>query len=166
MGLFSEKVRTPLNLTTVEIVDHVCKGLAYSALPTLVQANARHVLLQGTNTRRPIELLPHQLITNRIVCFGPFVAFASTLTRALGFQPVEPGAPPKFTLREDRLPGTTVSWRQWAEQREVEEWIQSVGGVLDQGWNDRFSTLFLFDILLSLTLIRFQSGSLTTGSSI
>ena len=29
------------------------------------------------------------------------------------------------------------SWKNWAEMREVEEWIQSVAGVLDQGWNEQ-----------------------------
>jgi len=52
-------------------------------------------------------------------------------------QPVEPGAPPKFTLREDRIPGTTESWKAWCEGREVDEWVQSVAGVLDQGWNEQ-----------------------------
>ncbi|KAJ7904317.1 actin-related protein Arp4p [Mycena olivaceomarginata] len=47
------------------------------------------------------------------------------------------GAPPRFTLREDRLKATTDSWRNWYEAREVEEWIQSVAGVLEQGWNDQ-----------------------------
>lgn len=52
-------------------------------------------------------------------------------------QPVESGAPPKFTLREDRISGTTESWKVWSENREVDEWIQSVAGVLDQGWNEQ-----------------------------
>ena len=51
-------------------------------------------------------------------------------------KPVDAGVPPKFTLREDRQAGTTDSWRTWAENREVEEWMQSVAGVLPQGWND------------------------------
>lgn len=54
-------------------------------------------------------------------------------------QPVEPGAPAQFTLREDRLAGTTESWRSWYEGREVDEWIQSVAGVLDQGWNEQYA---------------------------
>jgi actin-like protein 6B len=40
-------------------------------------------------------------------------------------------------LREDRIPGTTESWKVWCENREVDEWIQSVAGVLDQGWNEQ-----------------------------
>lgn len=52
-------------------------------------------------------------------------------------KPVDPGVPPKYTLRRDRELGLTDSWRQWAEAREVEEWIQSVAGVLEQGWNDQ-----------------------------
>lgn len=93
------------------------KGLVSSALPKLVKAHARHILSNPTPLRRGIELLPHQLIANKL--------------------PVEPGAPPKFSLREDRISGTTNSWRNWCENREVDEWIQSVAGVLDQGWNDQ-----------------------------
>jgi actin-like protein 6B len=53
-------------------------------------------------------------------------------------KPVEPNALPHYTLREDRIAGTTNSWRAWAENREVDEWIQSVAAVLDQGWNDQW----------------------------
>jgi hypothetical protein len=55
----------------------------------------------------------------------------------LATKPVDPGVPPKYTLRRDRELGLTDTWRQWAEAREVEEWIQSVAGVLEQGWNDQ-----------------------------
>ena len=44
---------------------------------------------------------------------------------------------PRFTLREDRVAATTDSWRAWYEAREIDEWIQSVAGVLDPGWNDQ-----------------------------
>ena len=27
----------------------------------------------------------------------------------------------------------------WAERREVNEWIQSVAAVLEQGWNDQYA---------------------------
>ena len=47
------------------------------------------------------------------------------------------GTAPRFELREDRARGTTDSWRSWYESREVEDWVQSVGGVLDQGWNEQ-----------------------------
>ncbi|KAJ7086677.1 brg1-associated factor b [Mycena epipterygia] len=95
------------------------KGLVYSPLPKLVHAHARHTLLSPNPLRggRGIDLYPHQLITNKM--------------------PVEIGAPPRFSLREDRVKGTTESWRQWYEAREVDEWIQSVAGVLEQGWNDQ-----------------------------
>lgn len=93
------------------------KGLVYTALPKLVHAHARHTLASPTQSRRAIELLPHQLISNKM--------------------PIEPGQSPRYTLREDRMQGTTESWRNWAEAREVDEWIQSVAGVLDQGWNDQ-----------------------------
>jgi len=55
----------------------------------------------------------------------------------LRVKPVEPHALPRFTLREDRVSGTTESWKKWYEANEVDEWIQSVAGVLDQGWNDQ-----------------------------
>ncbi|KAF5369832.1 hypothetical protein D9758_001252 [Tetrapyrgos nigripes] len=93
------------------------KGLAYSPLPKLVYAHARHLLTTTSQTRQAIDLSPHQLIANKL--------------------PVEPNAPPQYTLREDRLAGTTQTWRTWAEDREVEEWVQNVAGVLDQGWNDQ-----------------------------
>ncbi|KAF8631127.1 hypothetical protein AX15_002474 [Amanita polypyramis BW_CC] len=92
------------------------KGLSYSPLPTLIHAHAHHILTSPTVLRAGIELISHQLIANKI--------------------PVEPNAPPKYVFREDRIPGTTHSWRMWAERREVEEWIQGVAGVLEQGWND------------------------------
>ncbi|KAF9534416.1 actin-related protein Arp4p [Crepidotus variabilis] len=93
------------------------KGLSYSPLPKLIHAHARHVLLNPTQHRRGVELIPHQLIASKL--------------------PVDPGQPPNYTLRQDRLTGTTESWRKWAEEREVEEWVQSVAGVVDQGWNDQ-----------------------------
>jgi len=93
------------------------KGLAYSPLPKLIQAHARHILISPAQHRRGIELLPHQLIANKL--------------------PVDTGHPPKFTLRPDRIAGTTESWRMWAETHEVDEWLQSVAGVVDQGWNDQ-----------------------------
>ncbi|KAJ7179318.1 actin-related protein Arp4p [Mycena filopes] len=94
------------------------KGLVYSSLPQLVHANARHTLLAPNPQRRAgIDLYPHQLIANKM--------------------PVEVGAPPRYTLREDRVKGTTASWRAWYETREVDEWTQSVAGVLEQGWNDQ-----------------------------
>ena len=52
-------------------------------------------------------------------------------------QPVEPGTTPRFTVREDRFAKTTPSLASYYENGEVEEWIQSVAGVLDQGWNDQ-----------------------------
>jgi actin-like protein 6A len=95
------------------------KGLAYSPLPKLVQAHARHLLVSPTSHRRGIDLIPYQLIANKM--------------------PVEPGAPPKFVPRQDRIAGTTDSWRTWAQVREVDEWIQTIAGVLDQGWNDQLA---------------------------
>lgn len=111
--------------------------MAYSALPKLVQAHARHTLSSPTPTRRGIELIPQQLIASKsvgfVVCLGRLLS--DHVFRAI--QPVEPGAAPRFTLREDRIEGTTESWRDWAEHKEVDEWTQSVAGVLDQGWNDQ-----------------------------
>ncbi|KAK7470870.1 Actin-related protein 4 [Stygiomarasmius scandens] len=97
------------------------KGLAYSGLPQLVYAQARHILTNPTQARPAIDLTPHQLIFNK--------------------QPVELNALPIYTLREDRAAATTPSWRSWAENKEVEEWVQSVAGVLDQGWNDQSAAM-------------------------
>ncbi|KAI9067599.1 actin-like protein Arp4p [Trametes sanguinea] len=93
------------------------KGLAHCALPQLVHAHAKHFLTNPAGNRPAIDLTPHQLIASKI--------------------PVEPERPPKFQLREDRIAGTTATWRAWAEAREVDEWIQSVAGVLPQGWNEQ-----------------------------
>ncbi|KIM45811.1 hypothetical protein M413DRAFT_16653 [Hebeloma cylindrosporum] len=95
------------------------KGLAYSPLPKLVHAHARHLLVSPTTQRRGIDLIPYQLIANKL--------------------PVDPGALPNFALRQDRIAGTTDSWRAWAQAREVDEWVQTIAGVLDQGWNDQLA---------------------------
>lgn len=42
-------------------------GLAYSPLPKLIQAHARHILINFTPHRRGIELMPHQLIASKTV---------------------------------------------------------------------------------------------------
>jgi hypothetical protein len=42
-------------------------GLAYSPLPKLVHAHARHILVNPTQHRPGIDLLPHQLIANKMV---------------------------------------------------------------------------------------------------
>ncbi|KAH9062081.1 actin-like protein Arp4p [Lactarius vividus] len=93
------------------------KGLVHSALPQLVHAHAKHTLITASHNHPPIQLFSHQLIANKI--------------------PVEPGTMPRFTVREDRFSKTTPSLASYYENREVEEWIQSVAGVLDQGWNDQ-----------------------------
>lgn len=47
---------------------------------------------------------------------------------------------PIFQYRQDRAPLTTQSLLKYYEEREVDEWIQSVAGVLDQGWNDQLAS--------------------------
>ena len=42
-------------------------------------------------------------------------------------------------MREDRFKKTTPSLASYYENLEVDEWIQSVAGVLDQGWNDQYA---------------------------
>nr|GAT53976.1 predicted protein [Mycena chlorophos] len=93
------------------------KGLAYSALPELVHSYAHNILRSPNQHRQGIDLFPHQLIAAKTV--------------------VEANALPLYALREDRIKGTTDSWRAWYEAREVDEWAQSVAGVLEQGWNDQ-----------------------------
>ncbi|KAI0035577.1 actin family [Vararia minispora EC-137] len=91
------------------------KGLAHSGLPQLVHAQARNIL-QGA-AGGPIRLLSHQLIASKT--------------------PVEPRAAPIFTLREDRLAQTPASLLRHYESIAADEWLQSVAGVLDQGWNEQ-----------------------------
>jgi len=47
---------------------------------------------------------------------------------------------PIFTYRQDRASATAESWKVWAEQREVEEWMASVAGVLEQGWTEQLAS--------------------------
>ena len=91
-------------------------GLQRSNLPVLARLNAGGLL--GPSNRRPfpVPLIPHQLIATKT--------------------PVEPEQPPSFTYRDDRLPLTSQSWKTWATDREKDEWIASVGAVLENGWGD------------------------------
>lgn len=113
----------------------IITGMVHSALPQLVQAHAQH-LLTSSPGRPGIQLLPHQLVANKQVIKFSFLSVAS-LPITPNLQAVDTGAPPRFTLRQDRVAGTSESWRRWYEAREVEEWTQSVAGVLDQGWNEQ-----------------------------
>ena len=54
---------------------------------------------------------------------------------------MEAGAAPRFTVRHDRFAKLTPSLASYYENNEVEEWMQSVAGVLDQGWNDQCARL-------------------------
>ena len=131
-------------------------GLVYSALPELVQAHARHVLVTPNPTRHGIELLPHQLIASKLVSSFNDLALCVVLIYIFFDKPVEPGAPPRYTHRADRIAGTTESWRAWCEAREIDEWIQSVAGVLDQGWNEQFSSFFFLCVFPFLQFFFFK----------
>ncbi|TRM68368.1 actin family [Schizophyllum amplum] len=93
------------------------KGLNYSSIPDYVHRFAHDLLVMQTQQRKGIDLLPQAFISNK--------------------QPVEPNADPRFTLRQDLYQKSTKTYRDWAEAREVDEWLQSVGGILDSGWNDQ-----------------------------
>jgi len=95
------------------------KGIARSAVPMLVRTNAKHLLTNPSPQRGPIALLPHQLISQK--------------------QPVDPLQQPVFSYRQDRAASTTESWKTWAEQREVDDWIASVAAVLEQGYSDQIA---------------------------
>ena len=51
-------------------------------------------------------------------------------------QPIEIGRPHQAVLREDRISRTTESWKQWAEAREVEEWVAATNAVIETGWTE------------------------------
>ncbi|KAG6378476.1 actin-domain-containing protein [Boletus reticuloceps] len=91
------------------------KGLVYSALPKLVHAHAKHILANPTPVRRGIELYPHQLIATKI-------------SRGL-----------LVSLRYTRIgsPEPRIAGGHGMKTAEVDEWIQSVASVLDQGWNEQ-----------------------------
>ncbi|KAH8830247.1 actin family [Flagelloscypha sp. PMI_526] len=107
------------NATVTPVVDGFVlrKGMQHSLLPQFIRAGARHQLLSPNSFRPAIQLLPHQLVASKT--------------------PGEPNAQPLFALREDRFPLTTESWNAWAENREVDEWMQSVGAVAESGWNEQ-----------------------------
>ncbi|KAF8592529.1 brg1-associated factor b [Ramaria rubella] len=92
------------------------KGMTRSTVPQLVYANAMHLLARPHPHRPAIQLWPHHLIMNKV--------------------PVALNKPPSFTIREDRARTMTESWRQWAQQREVDEWIAGVAGVLEHGFSE------------------------------
>lgn len=48
--------------------------------------------------------------------------------------PVEIGQPPRLRFREDRKDSSTLSWTKWSNDRELEEWIQAVGGVFEYSY--------------------------------
>ncbi|KAG8885179.1 NuA4 histone acetyltransferase subunit [Tulasnella sp. 331] len=92
------------------------KGIMHSTVPSLVYNSAHSILAHGDQTRPGIDLLPYQLIDKK--------------------QPVEPNMPPRCATRADRVEKTTTSWRNWALQGEVEEWLAACGGVLSKGWSE------------------------------
>lgn len=61
---------------------------------------------------------PHQLIKSRT--------------------PVPSLQAPKFTLRDDRLPGTTASWRAYAEGKIVEGWRENCAAVSETAFDERY----------------------------
>lgn len=69
------------------------------------------------NTRSVSSCSPHQLIKTRT--------------------PVPAGQPPKATLREDRLPGTTASWKEYQQGKVVEGWRESCGAVFETPFDER-----------------------------
>jgi hypothetical protein len=58
---------------------------------------------------------------------------------------------PRFTLREDRFSKTTPSLASYYENREVDEWIQSVACVLDQGWNDQYAVSYIHPFITEIS---------------
>ncbi|KAG8895013.1 NuA4 histone acetyltransferase subunit [Tulasnella sp. 403] len=91
-------------------------GIQHSTLPGLVMDSAHSILAHGDQMRPPIDLLPYQLIDKK--------------------QPVEPNAPPRCVLRDDRLQQTTTSWRNWALRREVDEWMMACCAILPKGFSE------------------------------
>ena len=51
-------------------------------------------------------------------------------------QPVGLNAPPQYIPRDDRMRETTEGWNNWAQSREIEEWLASAGGVIETGWTE------------------------------
>ncbi|PVG04147.1 Actin/actin-like protein [Serendipita vermifera] len=84
------------------------KGIQRSDVSVLQHLSANQIL---TKRQNPIDLISHQLIAAKT--------------------PVPMDTPPQFRLREDRREKTTESWNTWSRTRELEEWLQAIGGVFD-----------------------------------
>lgn len=104
------------NASAVPVVDGYAlrAGTMRQPLATqLLLSQLHHHFSHPTPTRSfPLSLLPHHLIAKR----------EST---------AEPGDEPRPTLREDRLPGTTASWRAWAEENVVDNWKETCAEVIN-----------------------------------
>jgi hypothetical protein len=74
MGLFFAKVSNP---ALCELCTNMnLKGLSYSPLPTFIHAHAHHILTTPTMHRAGIDLIPHQLVANKIVCHAQKLYFS------------------------------------------------------------------------------------------
>jgi actin-like protein 6B len=67
--------------------------------------------MQVLQKKGHLQLMSHQLIASKM--------------------PVGLDTPPQVLFREDRKTKTTESWNNWAQSRELEEWLAAVGGVMD-----------------------------------
>jgi len=112
--------KTMVSVTPISDGFVLRKGMLYSALPPHVQSTAFRILSNPSNhstyPRPPVQLLPYQLLASK--------------------KPIEIGRPHQAILREDRISRTTESWRQWAEAREVEEWVAATNAVIETGWTE------------------------------
>ncbi|KAL1410979.1 Actin-related protein 4 [Vanrija albida] len=131
LSAFSAGKRTALvldvghiNSSAVPVVDGYALRAGTMRQPlasALVLSQLHHHFSHPTPTRSfPLSLLPRHLIARRDTT-------------------AEPGVEPHPTLREDRLPGTTASWRAWAEQGVVDNWKEACGEVVSYRGFD-FST--------------------------
>ena len=113
-------------------------GISHSSIPSLVQNTAQNLLANPFDTRPGIDLLPYQFIDKKTVC----ALLSSTIPRLSNprsfLQPVEINRPPNCILRDERLQKSTISWRQWAAQKEVDEWMMACGGLLPKGWSEEY----------------------------
>jgi actin-like protein 6B len=85
----------------------------------LIHAQSKAFLRAPAEPVRPfaLGLTPFQLIKDRT--------------------PVSAGVAPRFNLRQERVAGTTDSWRDWAECRVVESFREATGAVFETKYEDR-----------------------------
>lgn len=107
-------------------------------LSLFVRMRSIHFQTLPLRARQSNYFLINLFPVNECVLLDYLIACPLCVLNMSSVQPVPESTQPIFTLREDRVAAVTPTWRQWYEDRETDEWIMSVGSVMDQGWNEQY----------------------------